>query len=357
MHLAHVICHQTAAALDQLPTALPGRSLRRSHPRRCRHSSRRCLLPAEAFWQHPAMVGGNPFAKREGGAQKEDLLAGAERSDAPWHDDEEAAPPPVALPANSASRRRRSTSLPSESAQTESRAAAEPGAAELGSLPPPPPLVPAPLASEPPPPGGAEPALPAGVAPGVPYYPPAPGTAGAWGSGTYGSGSYGSTAPPGVPPPAGGAGGGAYGGGPADYYATQPPQPPYGQPTMAAAWTAGYPAADQPLTYQTFEQQGGGTPPGKMRCGGLGEQWTVSQAEAGSPPGHQDGWVVAMPCCSCTNAENAASIVPASSTVLPTCMLAQADPAPPAPRTPLPPRPSHPAAQLFLVGLIIWPLW
>ncbi|KAL4452076.1 hypothetical protein ABPG75_007738 [Micractinium tetrahymenae] len=221
------------------------------------------------------MVGGNPFATREGEAQKEDLLAGAERSDAPWHDDEGAAPSPVVQPASSFSRRRRSASLSPRDAQTESRAAAEPGAVAAAdeALPPPPPLVPAPLASEPPHPDGTEGPPAAGAAPGVPYYPPAPGTTGAWGSGPYGGGPYGGSIPPGAPPPAGGAGGGLYGVGAADYYSTQPP--PYGQPATAPAWTAGYPAADQPLTYQTFEQQGGGAPPGKMRCGGLGEQWTL----------------------------------------------------------------------------------
>ncbi|KAL4437513.1 hypothetical protein ABPG77_003494 [Micractinium sp. CCAP 211/92] len=221
------------------------------------------------------MVGGNPFAKREGGAQKEDLLAGAERSDALWHDEEES-PRPVAQPSSSFGRRRHSTSLSPESAQTESRAAVEPGAAaaELGSLPPPPPLVPPPSASEPPALGSAQEPLATGTAAGTPYYPPAPGTSGAWGSNPYGSNPYGGSpygggAPPGVPPPAGD---GPYGAAPGDYYSTQPA---YGQPAMAPAWTAGYPAADQPLTYQTFEQQGGGPPPGKMRCGGLGEQWTL----------------------------------------------------------------------------------
>lgn len=230
------------------------------------------------------MVGGNPFAKREGGAQKEDLLADAERSDAPWHDEEEASSPPAAQPASSFNRRRRSTSLSPETAQTGSRAAMEPGmaAAELSGLPPPPPLVPAPSASEPPAQVGAEAVPAAGAVPGVPYYPPAPGATGAWGSGPYGGGPYGGDGPYGgrpygapsgaLPPGAGAPAGGPYGGAPADYYSTQPP---HGQPTTAPAWTAGYPAADQPLTYQTFEQQGGGLPPAKMRCGGLGEQWTL----------------------------------------------------------------------------------
>lgn len=255
----------------------------------------------------PAMVGGNPFAKREGGAQKEDLLADAERSDAPWHDEEEASSPPAAQPASSFNRRRRSTSLSPETAQTGSRAAMEPGmaAAELSGLPPPPPLVPAPSASEPPAQVGAEAVPAAGAVPGVPYYPPAPGATGAWGSGPYGGGPYGGDGPYGgrpygapsgaLPPGAGAPAGGPYGCAPADYYSTQPP---HGQPTTAPAWTAGYPAADQPLTYQTFEQQGGGLPPAKMRCGGLGEQWTVSQAGPRLPAGCGTSLPGAKPRCS-----------------------------------------------------------
>lgn len=314
-----------------------------------------CLQNPAVGTAHTAMVGGNPFAKREGGAQKEDLLAGAERSDALWHDEEEA-PRPVAQPSSSFGRRRHSTSLSPESAQTESRAAVEPGAAaaELGSLPPPPPLVPPPSASEPPALGSAQEPLATGTAAGTPYYPPAPGTSGAWGSNPYGSNPYGGSpyggvAPPGVPPPAGD---GPYGAAPGDYYSTQPA---YGQPAMAPAWTAGYPAADQPLTYQTFEQQGGGPPPGKMRCGGLGEQWTVGRALQGVPLLCHGGLV--LPCCALQllNSSMLPQVLrPAYSPGLPDARFPNSSPRPPpqtlTPARSLPPSSSWWASSSGLCG-------
>jgi hypothetical protein len=204
----------------------------------------------------------NPFADAE---DKTDLLqaTGGLRSDADdWRDEplsptvpQGAATPLAALPSIDASPRR----------------ADQPPAAPLEQPGGGPPAPPPPAAYD------AGLATPAGYPPGYPpattaspsgpapqrsgsYYPPAPGATGAWGAASQPFSDQ--------PPPYGsssqphGADGGA-----APYGAP----PPYQQ---GAAWTSsGYETGR--LSYQPFEQSQAGAPPPKMRCGGLGEMWTL----------------------------------------------------------------------------------
>lgn len=98
--------------------------------------------------------------------------------------------------------------------------------------------------------------------------PPAPGASGAWGGGIQAGMDdppppYSAAAYAGAPPPYGVPyGAGAFGA----------PVPPSGY-QQGAAWTTTGPS--DRLSYQPFEQAHAAGPQQKMRCRGLGEQWTL----------------------------------------------------------------------------------
>lgn len=61
------------------------------------------------------------------------------------------------------------------------------------------------------------------------------------------------------------------------YPGYQAPNPYALAPPAAVPWTSAYAPADTPLAYSTFEQTASYSyaPQGRLRCGGLGQQWTL----------------------------------------------------------------------------------